>query len=488
MFNLSNLFSKNESPAKKISLDRDSVAELLKVNPEALEAFEKAYQKESIPFDLNDDNFFHVNSRQASEASFSKEIPESLDEDGQKDLSEMKDRIVKELLAQTKVYVFDGRMDKVDAPKALPGDVAHVSASEIDHFPAAFRPQLAGDLMSRDINDDSYASLLYFYKRAGDPKEKPETRQYCYHMFRQGLDILDLDPITYEILGMNKNSMGYWLPALVAACRRTEDCAFRIPATRIAKVPLTLLQLTRKDYELLTRTTLDIVDAWAYEAFQLDETKDYFIKTGTYSSKFDFRNARVHEPKEVQEIGEYLLFIHNQTCCMASPTVKPAPIYGMSTTNEWVVREFIPDAGKNPTIYHGLPLRTEFRVFIDCDTDTVLGAVPYWEPDTMKNRFSQGSDASSPHQMHDYVIYKAHEEKLMQRYQEQLPRVLSGIEAIVPKIDLAGQWSVDVMLNGDDLWLIDMALAENSFFYSTVVPAELRRPSPENWIPQLPEA
>lgn len=49
MFNLSNLFSKNESPAKKISLDRDSVAELLKVNPEALEAFEKRIKKNPSP-------------------------------------------------------------------------------------------------------------------------------------------------------------------------------------------------------------------------------------------------------------------------------------------------------------------------------------------------------------------------------------------------------------------------------------------------------
>ena len=40
------------------------------------------------------------------------------------------------------------------------------------------------------------------------------------------------------------------------------------------------------------------------------EDKEYFIKTGTYSSKFDFRNARVSGPKEVRELGEYLLFIH----------------------------------------------------------------------------------------------------------------------------------------------------------------------------------
>lgn len=57
---------------------------------------------------------------------------------------------------------------------------------------------------------------------------------------------------------------------------------------------------------------------------------------------------------------------------MASPLSQPS-IYGVSTTNEWVVREFIPDKEGNPCIYKGLPLHTEYRVFVDCDTDEVLG-------------------------------------------------------------------------------------------------------------------
>ena len=127
-------------------------------------------------------------------------------------------------------------------------------------------------------------------------------------MFRQGLDILDLDPVTYEVLGMNRNSIGYWFPALKAASDSQDF--FKVPVTKIVKVPLPLLQLTRNDYFSLTPTTLDIVNRCAYEAFDLDENKTYFVKTGTYSSKFDFRNAKVTTPKEVRELGSYLLFIH----------------------------------------------------------------------------------------------------------------------------------------------------------------------------------
>lgn len=122
-------------------------------------------------------------------------------------------------------------------------------------------------------------------------------------------------------------------------------------------------------------TTIQIVDAWAHRVFRLDDAKDYFVKTGTYSSKFDFRNCHIHGEKEVQELGEYLLYIHFQALQMADPLSKPR-IYGVSTTNEWVVREFIPDLENNPCIYHGLPLHTEYRVFADCDTKDVIGISP----------------------------------------------------------------------------------------------------------------
>jgi len=336
--------------------------------------------------------------------------------------------------------------------------------------------------MKKDLNKPSYPTLLWFYDKAMT-SNNPKLRKEAYHHFRQGLDILDLDPITYEIIGTNPNSMGHWFPQLASAC--SDKQFFKIPSTTIVKVPMTLLQLTRQDYMELTRTTLDIVNEWAKEAFKLEEVKDYFIKTGTYSSKYDFRNAHVHGASEVNELGEYLLFIHHQALQMASPLCTPC-IYGVSTTNEWVVRDFIPDKENNPSIYKGLPLHTEYRVFVDCDTDKVIGISPYWEPNTMKQRFGHGKDANSPHQLHDYVIYKAHEETLMKRYEDNKSTVLEHIEALLPNLDLNGQWSIDVMQNGEDFYIIDMALAENSAFYECV-PVHLRNPSKENWLPELPD-
>ena len=479
MFNqLMQIFNK---PKTAPVMEKDAIAELLRVNPDALAAFEAAYAKHAL--NQEPDGFFSTNSRQAADAKHGVNAAEPRKAVADADVLELQRRIVDELLAQTEIYTFDGKLVKTSKLAALPAGTEPVENSDINCFPAELRPQLSGNLMQVDINEPSYPHLLWFYERYQNGKNQ-KVRMDAYHHFRQGLDILDLDAVTYEIIGTNPNSMGHWLPQLVTACAGQEF--FKIPATTIAKVPMTLLQLTRQEYQAMTQTTLNIVNQWAQAAFQLDTEEEYFIKTGTYSSKYDFRNAHVHGAKEVKELGEYLLFIHYQALQMASPLCTPC-IYGVSTTNEWVVREFIHDKENNPSIYKGLPLHTEYRVFVDCDTDQVIGIAPYWEPETMKQRFGHGTDANSPHQLHDYVVYKAHEETLMSRYHENKDQIVAHIKSILPDLNLKGQWSIDVMQNGDDFWIIDMALAENSAFYE-YVPEKLRNPSEENWIPQLPSA
>lgn len=455
---------------------KDEIAALLQTSPEALEAFEKSYHLYAVHEEP--DGIFSTNSRQAAQQNH-QAIP--ISGENPEELSRLEDRIVKELLAQTEVYDSERAWAGRGFP-ALP-DAQPVTLEEIETLPLPLQPQLSGQLMQRDIQQGSSSILLWEYKEYMESSE-PVRRKMMYDQFRQGLDTLDLDPLTYAIIGTNPNSMGHWLPQLVEA--NADKQFFKIPKTRIVKVPITLLQLTRQEYSAMTPTTLSIIDKWAYQAFSLDESKEYFIKTGAYSSKFDFRNAHVAGAKEVRELGEYLLYIHFQALQMASFLCTPC-IYGVSTTNEWVVREWIPDKENNPCIYHGLPLHTEYRIFIDCDTKEVLGMTPYWEPETMKNRFSHGEDADSPHQIHDYIIYKAHESALMKRYEDNIQRVVGAVKDLLPDLNLHGQWSLDIMQNGDDFCLIDMALAENSAFYRDCVPERLRAPTPENWLPKLPE-
>lgn len=443
----------------KKKFSKEDAARLLQIKPEALAAFEKAYEIASLNEEEKNDNFFKINSRQAV-----KTIQNN--HNTSENVAQITDKIVNELLS-------------ISNQKALPDNTTPVTNTEIKQLPEELRPQLTGHLMKVDINSPSYIPVLDMlanYQKTGD--------KMFYHMFRQGLDTLDLDPVTYQIIGMNKNSIGYWFPALKNAAEKQDF--FKIPATTIVKVPLPLLQLAHTDYFELTPTTIDIVNKWAYEAFHLDENKTYFVKTGTYSSKFDFRNAKVTTPKEVRELGSYLLFIHFQALQMASPLSKPC-IYGASTTNEWCVREYIEDKENNPCIYHGMPLHTEYRVFVDFDTDEILGIAPYWEPDTMKKRFSKEDDADTPDMTHDYVIYLAHEKTLMDRYHANKDIVIEKLKDMIPNVQLSGQWSLDIMQNGNDFWLIDMGEACTSALKEYIPEGKLK-PLTENWIPKLPNA
>jgi len=88
---------------KLTTLDKKKIAELLSTNPEALEAFEKAYAIGALDDEDISENFFEINSRQA--ASMMKKGQE-LDEEK---LSDIKMRIVNELLNECSVWNFDGQ-------------------------------------------------------------------------------------------------------------------------------------------------------------------------------------------------------------------------------------------------------------------------------------------------------------------------------------------------------------------------------------------
>lgn len=461
-------------PAKTNMLTKDDAAAMLNMSREALDAFEASYQKEILSQAPDTSNLFDINAKQAGEihtAMTSGQITDAA--------NAVIKNIINELLEQTQIMEYDGEnlnIKQFDAKTPVP----KTSLDDVKNLPAEIQPQLTGIYAKRDIDESTAMTLLYNYKRWKEAKS-PDDKKIWYHMFRQGLDILDLDPITYEILSTNPTSIGNWFPGLVHAVQNQDF--FKIPKTKIMKVPLTLLQLTRQDYGALTPSTIKILNEFCFKAFELDETQDYFIKTGTYSSKFDFRNAHVQGAKEVRELGQYLLFIHFQALQMASPLSKPC-IYGVSTTNEWVVREYIQNSQNLPEIYKGLPLRTEYRIFVDFNDNTIIGTNPYWDPDVMLQRFGHEPDADSPHQVHDYIIYKSQAGRLMDEYNANIENIKAKLQPMLIDFGLTGQWSVDIMQDGNDFYIIDMATAETSAL-NNCIPRNLLKHREENWMPKL---
>lgn len=447
----------------------EELAAMLKTDPDALKTFDEVYKTQVLESRELHDNMLQWDSA-TIKAILDKKVyfpPE---------LNSLIDRIVDELIPETRLYIYNAKHGGYYVKYSANRDfVTDVTNKELNRYPEELRPQLTGKLMMVDVSEPSYKSLLQNYAEYKNAKNGRMKTPY-YNLFRQGLDILDLDDFTYQMLEMNPISMGFWLPPLVEGLYGNKF--FKVPDTKILHVPITMLQLTRLGFETLNPVTKEIVNRYCKKVFHLDEHGDYFIKTGTYSSKYEFRNAHIHEPKEVDEMGEYFLLLNHLTCSMAAPTNNRS-FYGANTTNEWVVREYIKDKESNPTIYNGLPLHTEYRVFVDFDTKEILGVSPYWRSDVMKNKFKE---VSSPQERHDYVVYLMHEDVLNKRYNESVQTVLNEMEKVIPRIKLTGQWSIDVMRNGDDYYIIDMALAEHSAL-NDCVPKNLLRAYPQQWLP-----
>ena len=443
----------------------DIIAELLKNNPEQIEVFQNIYEE----YEKTDEskNLFQQNAAKTIEAQ-----PKFLEVS--KELDEVVNSIVEELLSQSQVW--DSEKEGV---LKLPQPVQHYQLSDAKELSKLGDIQLTGYLCKVDVDASSSDTLLETYR-----KYLETGNMHFYHLFRQGLDILDLDYLAYEMLSYDPNSMSKWLPEIAKVAK--EKGFFKIPKTKILRVPVTLLQSTRVfEYQSLSPVTIEIINRYIHKVFELDDAKDYFIKTGTFSSKFDFRNAKVTAGQEVKELGSYLWYIQHQASQMASP-LNNVCMYGVSSNNEWVVREFIDDVENNPTIYNGLSLHTEYRIFVDFDTNEIIGINPYWDADIMKENFLDVGSSAPSQKHHDYVIYTAHEHILTKRYEDNKEKILSEVEKLLPDCKLQGQWSIDIMQNGNDFWLIDMARASESSL-SHCVPQEKLKKAPLPFLKQLEE-
>lgn len=430
----------------KNELTVEKAVKIFKDSKEKFEEFEEFYKKNvltEIP-----ENYFEVNSRQATDKVATA---------GEIDYELVK-RIVDELADGTRLIEI--KNSKVIEKTLTCENNPITDINELIELDKGKQVQFTKNFSKFDISPvESLKTLMFFAK-------------HNYGMFRGGLETLDLSPTLYKILDNNMNQIGYWLPKVA------EISPFKIPDTKIVKVPLSLLQLGRVfEYNELTPTTFKIINEYCKKVFELDLNGTYFIKNGVFSSKFDFRNAKVTTPQEVAELGQYLFYIHQQACQMAS-LLNNKSIYGCGTTNEWIVREYIESPVKE-TIYMGLPLNTEYRIFVDFDTKAILSDNQYWNKEVMNKRFEENRNS---HDVHDVITYNMASERLEKTYNENIDKVKEMVQELLNNnIEMTGQWSVDIMQVENDFYLIDMALAENSFYYDSV-PKELRKPTTERWL------
>lgn len=312
--------------------------------------------------------------------------------------------------------------------------------------------------VDKTLND---ISQMFYATDTDSITDQYMHRQY-HGLFHRTASVSDLTEDLYKRFKLNPNSMTHWLPKVVAANNTVTSAApapFLIPETTIWRLPIELAQYIRIPYEETTPASRVLFNDIISTVFELKPDTTYFIKTGTFSCKFEFANARCSEP---EEMGEYFQVIQNIAMSL-----------GAGESVDLVVREYIEDTEDNPTIYHGMPLRTEYRAFIDldhCDPTTgepeprLLGITPYWHPSVMEKALALASSdvgAGFGHINDDYHTYRAHKDSLMSKFHVHRDDVIARITALLPALraqGLRGQWSVDIMKNGEDFYLIDMAL------------------------------
>ena len=131
---------------------------------------------------------------------------------------------------------------------------------------------------------------------------------------------------------------------------------------------------------------------------------------------------------------------------------------GYDGLDELIIRERIMyDSATTACIYHGLPLRPEYRVFYDFDLRAPIFIANYWDEDYVGGHLSDATDKVVFHKRAPYIKSEYEENKYM---------VLNMVAAAMDHVTgLSGPWSIDVMQTGDRFYIIDMAVAEESAYW-----------------------
>lgn len=247
----------------------------------------------------------------------------------------------------------------------------------------------------------------------------------------------------WERANDNENALSKWYPSI-------KD-NFKTPETLIIPID---------------SDTLNWLESDKYLAYKIEEFKNYlisyihknnfntnrklFLKTGNFSNKFEFTACTI---TDIDDIGKKALDIFYVGMCVSCPS-----------TTEFVIREFIDTDYERPSIYSGMKLNTEFRVFYDFDTNKTILIVNYWDKDTMIHGLEFYPD--------DLETFMAVTEELEKDYEKLKPQLQKLVNSNMKNVKgLKGKWSIDFMYDGKEFWLIDMALAEDSYYYDKMLEA-----------------
>lgn len=258
----------------------------------------------------------------------------------------------------------------------------------------------------------------------------------------------------------NPNNFSYWFPHV----RGLDGHGISIPKSIVIPVP----EEVYKSFFLEREGDEGRIESWvtdavkpAIEAAPFPKGGRLFIKNGCYSRKFDFANGCL-----IEDAGDEESLIINICNIQSDAVMKETDGY-----LELVVREFIePSKADTPTIYNGMPLRPEMRLFYDFDSHTPLYDVNYWDWNHCHRRIcldargERTADADTYEKAWPYLLFKTRQ--LAARHMQAIVTALSSVTGLRMPDGQPNIWSVDFILEEDRAWLIDMGQGWRSAYWN----------------------
>lgn len=243
----------------------------------------------------------------------------------------------------------------------------------------------------------------------------------------------------------NPNNFSFWFPKI-------ENCGIPVPKSVIIQLPDDIIQSLFLEREGDDDRITDFVRNTVLPAIP-EDWHPVFIKNGCFSNKFDFRYCCIQPT--LHRLVTSIEQINMDALCMDT-----------DGESELVIREFLTpyhydddELGiKMYSIYNGMPLRPEIRVFYDFDRKKSLYAVNYWDWDYCHDRICE-RDCT------DALAYEAAYPDLDRFCKQNCGKAMELLDKHLKDVDLPGIWSVDLMWHEGQFWLIDMAVGHKSAYF-----------------------
>lgn len=248
----------------------------------------------------------------------------------------------------------------------------------------------------------------------------------------------------YQRLEQNPSNFHNWFD-------KVKDCGFYVPDSTSIPVPEAVMKaFSLRDPE----RNYDLIEKWVQikvmPVFQKHKsTFGVFLKNGTFANKSNAMDCILPLNSSAGSITQHIININYLSF-----------MFGVGGNTEVVIRNMIPwNSYKTATIYNGLPLHPEIRVFYDFDSHKVCYSANYWDWDSCYSKISRRAT--------DRIVYQACYEQIKEAFDSKHEEAEKLVEEYLKKVTgLSGVWAIDLLLDEENkFWLIDMSIGHEVAYY-----------------------